>query len=77
MSEAQAHLDAVIDVQQVVGIHARVQQHVIWQRAQPPVCQLVLLVCLQCTGSASAPPATSEVTLAHSLLPQPHAWALT
>lgn len=44
------YLEAVVDVQQVVGVRACVQHQLFRQRSHPPVCQLVLLISLH-TGN--------------------------
>ncbi len=40
------HPEQVVHIEQVVGVHAGVQQHLALQRPDPPVCQLVPLVSL-------------------------------
>lgn len=36
--------EQVIHVQEVVGVHASIEQHLVLQRADAPVCQLIALV---------------------------------
>ena len=36
--------NAIVDIEQIVGVFASVFQHLGWQRSLSPVCQLVLLV---------------------------------